>query len=466
MRKLFFLLVLASGMLVAQTPNATNTQTIGKFLKLSKVPSGLENDNVLVRGTDGIVKSVPRSEFGSGTPPVPTIQQVIEASPDPDGYGASIYDKTISLDNFFSLFKRKLSISASSIDLFKYEDNLYDVDSRISISETAIFHKKKYNSEVLGYELSPLGLILIRSIDGGGNIQQSLKFPQQTLSQPERVIPISVNGNYADLNGNITIAGGSQVNSDWNATTGAAQILNKPLILPSYINSTIEDLGIGDNALTPLSTEGYNLAIGNWALSGNTTGTQNVGLGHYSLSYNTVGNYNVAIGVSALENSTGVASYNTAVGAGAQRTSQGGQNTSLGAISGDKITGNFNTTIGFQSGRALTSGNRNILIEMPYNDGVTTGSNNIIIDGQNQCGIITGSGNTIIGGYNGTVPNLSNQVYIGTGGGISRFEVDANGIYKLVAGAPVYTDNAAALSGGLVAGNIYRTATGQLMITY
>lgn len=67
MRKLFFLLVLASGMLVAQTPNATNTQAIGKFLKLSKVPSGLENDNVLVRGTDGIVKSVPRSEFGGGS---------------------------------------------------------------------------------------------------------------------------------------------------------------------------------------------------------------------------------------------------------------------------------------------------------------------------------------------------------------------------------------------------------------
>jgi hypothetical protein len=258
----------------------------------------------------------------------------------------------------------------------------------------------------------------------------------------------------------------AQVNSDWNATTGVAQILNKPLILPSYINSTIEDLGIGDTALTPLSTEGYNLAIGNWALAENTTGTQNVGLGHYSLSHNTVGNYNVAIGVSALENLTGVASYNTAVGAGAQYTSQGGQNTSLGANSGTEITGNFNTTIGFQSGRALTSGTRNILIEMPYNDGVTTGSNNIIIDGQNQCGIITGSGNTIIGGYNGNVPNLSNQVYIGTGSGISRFEVDANGIYKLVAGAPVYTDNAAALSGGLVAGNIYRTATGQLMITY
>ncbi len=46
--------------------------------------------------------------------------------------------------------------------------------------------------------------------------------------------------------------GGSQVNSDWNATTGVAQILNKPLILPGYINSTVDDLGIGDTALTPM----------------------------------------------------------------------------------------------------------------------------------------------------------------------------------------------------------------------
>lgn len=264
--------------------------------------------------------------------------------------------------------------------------------------------------------------------------------------------------------------GSTQVNSDWNATTGVAQILNKPLILPGYINSTIDDLGIGDTTLTPMSTGGYNLAIGNGALAENTTGTQNVGLGAYSLSYNTVGSYNVAVGVGALGSSTGgvfeVAGYNTAVGAYAQFDSQGAKNTSLGFRSAGVATGDYNTTIGFQSGRALTSGNRNILIEMPYNDGVTTGSNNIIIDGQNQCGIITGSGNTIIGGYNGNVPNLSNQVYIGTGGGISRFEVDANGIYKLVAGAPVYTDNAAALSGGLVAGNIYRTANGQLMITY
>lgn len=431
MRKIILLCVLAIGMMA----DAQTVQTIAKPLKLNIVAQGTAADSVLVRGADKIVKFVPRSQFGG------------DAQVNADWNASSGVSQILNRPQFKTINGNPI-VGSGDIPI-----NVFNGYSIVFDGDRAPYW---YNGQISlgnGNELS------------AWNATDSNIYWPQTYETP-KTLALSVNGNYADLNGNITIAGGSQVNSDWNATTGAAQILNKPLILPSYINSTIEDLGIGDNALTPLSTEGYNLAIGNWALSGNTTGTQNVGLGHYSLSYNTVGNYNVAIGVGALENSTGVASYNTAVGAGAQRTSQGGQNTSLGAISGDKITGNFNTTIGFQSGRALTSGNRNILIEMPYNDGVTTGSNNIIIDGQNQCGIITGSGNTIIGGYNGTVPNLSNQVYIGTGGGISRFEVDANGIYKLVAGAPVYTDNAAALSGGLVAGNIYRTATGQLMITY
>lgn len=62
MRKLLFLLVLASGMLVAQ-PNNSNKQTIGKYLQLAKVPLGVKSDSVLIRGSDKIVKFIPRSSF-------------------------------------------------------------------------------------------------------------------------------------------------------------------------------------------------------------------------------------------------------------------------------------------------------------------------------------------------------------------------------------------------------------------
>ena len=37
---------------------------------------------------------------------------------------------------------------------------------------------------------------------------------------------------------------------------------------------------------------------------------------------------------------------------------------------------------------------------------------------------------------------------------------------KKMPGLPVYTDNAAALLGGLFAGDTYRTATGQVMVVY
>lgn len=205
MKKILILLLIT----LSLTTYAQKNYSIERPLYLGTVNAGSAADSVLVRGADKIVKFVPRSEFGGGTPPVATIQEVINASPNPDGYGATIYNKKISFDNLFSLFKRKLSISASSIDLFKYEDNLYKVDSRINISETAISHTKNYGTEALGYNLSPLGFVLTRSIEGGGNIQQTLKFPQQTVSQPERVIPISVNGNYADSSGNITIPTGS-----------------------------------------------------------------------------------------------------------------------------------------------------------------------------------------------------------------------------------------------------------------
>lgn len=46
-----------------------------------------------------------------------------------------------------------------------------------------------------------------------------------------------------------------------------------------------------------------------------------------------------------------------------------------------------------------------------------------------------------------------------------RMEIDENGLIKATT-MPSYTDNTAALAGGLVAGQFYRTSTGILMITY
>ena len=46
-----------------------------------------------------------------------------------------------------------------------------------------------------------------------------------------------------------------------------------------------------------------------------------------------------------------------------------------------------------------------------------------------------------------------------------RMRIKSTGIVNIV-NTPTYADNAAAIVGGLVAGDVYRTSTGQLMIRY
>lgn len=78
-----------------------------------------------------------------------------------------------------------------------------------------------------------------------------------TAVQPGDLATVATTGNYNDLSNKPTIPA-AQVNSDWNAVSGVAQILNKPTTLSGY--------GITDGANTDLSnltSTGAN--IGNWS---------------------------------------------------------------------------------------------------------------------------------------------------------------------------------------------------------
>ena len=70
-------------------------------------------------------------------------------------------------------------------------------------------------------------------------------------------------------------------------------------------------------------------------------------------------------------------------------------------------------------------------------------------------------------GYNGTSSNFfdANLQTFRSLSGTERMLIKSNGIVNIV-NAPVYADNTAALAGGLVAGDIYRTSVGDLMICY
>jgi hypothetical protein len=117
------------------------------------------------------------------------------------------------------------------------------------------------------------------------------------------------------------------------------------------------------------------------------------------------------------------------------------------------------------------------LIEEPVFSGVTT----IVIDGNTAALLYTGVTFDVTpiafydlggGNYSGTVETLDLTTYSAssldyTG---STVWVDVSGITRTerlkITNVPVYADNSAALSGGLVIGDIYRTSTGVLMITY
>lgn len=192
MRKLFFLLVLVSGMLAAQTPNATNTQTIGKFLKLSKVPLGLETDAVLVRGSDdGIVKYVPTNVLGGKN-----LQEVL------NGGSLATVPNVFQVSNPNGDLSSSIGFSTYSADLQNKSNlfgNYYGSFSVGNGKPTIKIQKDNNKTLVLKFRdpKSPESVVYIPS-------------PSELVTG--KTLALSVNGNYADDNGNINITSNTTLN--------------------------------------------------------------------------------------------------------------------------------------------------------------------------------------------------------------------------------------------------------------
>lgn len=227
------------------------------------------------------------------------------------------------------------------------------------------------------------------------------------------VSPIVVTGTYTPV---ISVLNASATQSGV-VTTGVQTFAGaKTFIKDLKVNS----LTIGQGAVTGVG----NTALGIDALKAATTGGENVAVGAYALDANTTGNQNTAVGLGAMGNNT---------------------------------TGKFNTALGFQSLYANTDGADNTAIGQGALQNVTTGDYNTAIGRDAGKGITTGNNNTIIGAQvTGLSPTLSDTVIIANGQGAIRIKVNSLGITN-VANVPVYADNLAALLGGLVAGDIYRT---------
>lgn len=186
MRKIILLCVLAIGMMA----DAQTVQTIAKPLKLNIVAQGTAADSVLVRGADKIVKFIPRSEFAGGSPP--TLQQVLDNNISP----------FVESKNTFSLTYRE-SFGYSNLTLdsavasLKNTTNLFgNYYGEFSIPNgKPMMILKKDNNKTINLQLSdPL------------YYQTDVYVPCPPESATGNTLALSVNGNYADASGNITVS--------------------------------------------------------------------------------------------------------------------------------------------------------------------------------------------------------------------------------------------------------------------
>ena len=208
------------------------------------------------------------------------------------------------------------------------------------------------------------------------------------------------------------------------------------------------NVAIGKDAGTAITTGDRNTAVGKDALKSMTTGSFSTAVGYQALENNT-GNNNTAVGDQALEaNTSGIS--NTAMGDDALvANTTGDNNVAIGASALDaNSTANDNTAVGYNSGTSNTTGAVNVFVGRnagqatqttslltyvgAYAGANTTGANNTFIGTSAGETITTGANNTVLGRFNGNQHGLdirtsSNNIVMSDGDGNPRIIVDPSG---------------------------------------
>ena len=222
-----------------------------------------------------------------------------------------------------------------------------------------------------------------------------------------------------------------------------------------------DNVRLGENAGDSIASGGnQNVVIGKDAGTAITTGDANVAVGFQALKTEDANSGNTAIGYQSLEDlNAGADSYNTAVGyiSGTDITT-GIRNTIIGAFSGDDLTdADFNVTLGFGALGSDTKGNKSIAIgadaltaqnftsstdsfnvAVGHNAGaaVTTGTNNTTIgslSGQNNT---TGSNNVFVGMFAGNSNTTGSfNTFVGRGNGFGAGDAMTTGSKNVILGA-------------------------------
>ncbi len=235
----------------------------------------------------------------------------------------------------------------------------------------------------------------------------------------------------------------------WIATDAAPSVLTKSLMLSGAVSafgihalevntginnsafgvsalqlnsSAKENSAFGYRALASDSTGNYNTAFGSSALS-NCTSEKNSGFGHYAGAGIIAGSFNCAFGFDCLDQNNG--SYNCVVGALALKNG-GNNNCAFGYTSlyTMPVTGTGNVAIGYKSGF------------------YETGDNKLFIDNASRASEADARVKALIYGIFAALTD--NQVLTVNA---KRFNLPC---------LPTYANNAAAIVGGLLAGDLYK----------
>jgi hypothetical protein len=208
------------------------------------------------------------------------------------------------------------------------------------------------------------------------------------------------------------------------------------------------------------NTTGFsNDASGYQSLYSNTTGSYNTASGYRALYYNTTGSYNTANGCAALfYNTTGI--HNTANGLQAlYSNTTGSYNAANGYLAlFSNTTGSNNTANGYQALYYNTTGSNNTASGYRAGYDNTTGSTNSCLGYNTGRGITTGSNNTILGAnVTGLAAATTDNIVLATGQGTVRARFNGTRWNVQLSQLSIYANNAAAVSGGLASGDLYRT---------
>ncbi len=233
-----------------------------------------------------------------------------------------------------------------------------------------------------------------------------------------------------------------------NTTVGRLQLVGTNLVLGSGSMDHLTDGGsnnisIGPNNLTQVTSGSSNIAIGDNALILTTSGNNNIGIGT-TLAANVDGNNNVAVGDDSLTRAN--SSWNTVVGRNAYQLGTGGSNTIIGGDAMSEGSGQNNVAVGTN---ALWYGNGdgNVAIGANSNyknQSLTTFTNTTAVGFSSYAG---GTGSVALGVNsstsqsdaiaigNGTTASGENSIAIGSSDGTNSTSSSGNGSISIGDGA-------------------------------